>query len=156
MAGPELVPAQEEHRTALRRLLQLYLHDMSPFVGADVDDHGEYGYRYLDHYWTAPDRHPFLIRVDGSWAGFALVRACPHWDMAEFFVMRKYRRRGIGRAAARLVFAVFPGPWEVRQLEANEEAKGFWRAAIPYPFEEEATDEGVKAALPGPPGAVIC
>jgi predicted acetyltransferase len=125
VAGPELVPVQEEHRSVLRRLLQLYLHDMSAFDGTDVDDHGEYAYRYLDHYWTEPDRHAFLIRVDGSWAGFALVRACPHWDMAEFFVMRKYRRQGVGQASARLVFGAFRGPWEVRQLDGNDGAKRF-------------------------------
>jgi len=135
---------KEEDRSVLRRLLQLYLHDLSEFIDTDVDPHGEFPYRYLDHYWTEPDRHAFLIRVDGEWAGFALVRACPHWDMAEFFVMRKYRREGVGREAARLVFAAFPGTWEVRQREANTGATRFWRAAIPYEFEEVATEEGVK------------
>ena len=42
----------------------------------------------------------------------------PH-DMAEFFVMRKYRRHGIGIVAARELFARFPGDWQVRQLTAN-------------------------------------
>jgi predicted acetyltransferase len=60
--------------------------------------------------------------------------------MAEFFVMRKYRRAGIGTQSARLVFARFPGSWEVRQVEANVTASEFWRSVIPVPFQEEVRD----------------
>ena len=42
---------------------------------------GDYGYRYLDHYWADPGRHPFLFQVDHNWAGFALVREIPPYDM---------------------------------------------------------------------------
>jgi Predicted acetyltransferase len=62
--------------------------------------------------------------------------------MAEFFVMRKYRRGGVGGKAARAVFARFPGEWQVRQLAANGAAVAFWRAAIPVPFSEDTNDEG--------------
>jgi predicted acetyltransferase len=34
--------------------------------------------------------------------------------MSEFFVLRKYRRQGIGRTAAVELFERFPGPWRVR------------------------------------------
>lgn len=139
----DVVPVRAADRSVVRRLLQLYLHDCSEVVAADVDEHGEFAYPYLDHYWTEPDRHPFLIRTDGQWAGFALVRACPHWDMAEFFVLRRYRRLGIGQAAARAVLALFPGHWEVRQVRANPDASAFWRAVIPYDFAERETTEGV-------------
>ena len=47
-------------------------------------------------------------------------------DVAEFFVLRKYRRIGVGRRAARLLFDQFPGQWEVRQLPANTAATAFW------------------------------
>ncbi|WP_248061006.1 GNAT family N-acetyltransferase [Paenibacillus silvae] len=56
-------------------------------------------YKYLDHYWTEDGRYPFLIKVDDKLVGFALVRdigknesdQTVYW-MAEFFVMKKYRR----------------------------------------------------------------
>ncbi len=115
----ELVPAREPDRAVLRRILALYSYDISELNGADVDQHGEFGYRYLDHYWTENDRAAFLLRVDGHWAGFALVRRTAQFDMAEFFVMRKYRRRGIGRKAAIDLFQRFPGPWQVRQQQTN-------------------------------------
>jgi predicted acetyltransferase len=109
-------------------------------MGWDVDEHGVFGYQYLDHYWTEPDRHPFFIRADGYLAGFALVRAGSPHDMAEFFVMRKYRRGGIGISAARMVFERFPGEWQVRQLAANAGGTAFWRTAIPVPFDEEVCE----------------
>ncbi len=134
MARIEIVPPTVELKPVLARLLELYAHDFSPYSGADVDDQGIYGYEYLDAYWTEPERHPFLLRVEGKWAGFALVRAGDPTDMAEFFVMRKYRRSGVGSDFARAVFARFPGRWQVREMRANEPAIAFWARAIPVPF----------------------
>jgi predicted acetyltransferase len=138
----EVVEAAIVEKPILSRLLELYQHDFSEYVDADVDAHGLYGYQYLDHYWTEPDRHPFLFRADGRWAGFALVRAGTPHDMAEFFVMRKYRRGGIGKEAARTLFARFPGDWQVRQERGNGAATLFWRKAIPVAFEEGTTESG--------------
>jgi predicted acetyltransferase len=137
----ELLRASVRDKAVLRRLLQLYHYDLSEWTGEDVDEHGEFPHRYLDHYWTDPDSHPFLIRLANECAGFALVRTDGVNDMAEFFVMRKYRRTGIGREAARRVFAMFPGPWQVRQLHGNDAAIAFWRAVVPSDYEETTVDE---------------
>jgi predicted acetyltransferase len=132
----EVVDARESERAVLRRLLELYRYDFSEFDGAEVDDHGEFGYRYLDHYWTDPARHPYLFRCNATWAGFALVRSGDPHDMAEFFVMRNHRRSGLGRDAAHEVLRRFPGRWTVRQQLTNPAAIAFWRVAIPYAFVE--------------------
>lgn len=137
-----VAPAQERDRDTLRQLIELYAYDFSEFNGAELDDDGRFGYRYFDAYWTEPQRHPFLFRVDGHLAGFALVRAGDPHDMAEFFVMRKYRRSGVGVDAARSVFAHFPGAWQTRQQFANAGATKFWRRAIPLAFDESNNDEG--------------
>src|SRR5215216_2568053 len=129
----EVEPVSYSDKDVLGRLIEFYVYDYSEYMGWDVDAHGVFGYRYLDHYWTDADRHPFFIRVDGRLAGFALVRSGRPHDMAEFFVMRKYRRAGVGTEAARLVLGRFPGSWEVRQLEANVAGSNFWRSAIPVP-----------------------
>ena len=138
----ELVEARGDDKPVVRRLLALYLHDFSEVTGADVDGRGRFGYPYLDLYWAEPERHPFLFRTAGHWAGFAFVRAGAPHDMAEFFVMRKYRRRGLGITAAHQLFARFPGEWQVRQMTANAGASAFWRRAIPYTFTEERTENG--------------
>lgn len=129
-----LEPVAYTHKPVLRRMLELYFYDFTEFTGDNLDEHGEFGYRYLDHYW-APDpgeqRFPFFIRVEGKLAGFALVRRRGgRCSMAEFFVMRRYRRSGIGAQAARDLFARFPGQWKVAQIASNVPAQTFWRAVI--------------------------
>lgn len=132
----ELQPVSIDDKPVLRNLLELYRHDFSEFDGRDLGEHGLYGYTYLDHYWTEPGRHPFFIRVDTRLAGFALVRILSHGDisethMSEFFIVRKYRRKGVGEAAARLLFDRFPDHrWSVDQADCNIPAQQFWRGVI--------------------------
>jgi predicted acetyltransferase len=121
----------------LRQLLELYNYDFSEYDGADVNEHGLYGYKYLDHYWTEPDRQPFFIVVDGQLAGLVLVgsfcyvlREPGARSIAEFFVMRKYRRKGVGRIAATRAFELFPGSWEVLQHGGNAPSYVFWEEVI--------------------------
>ncbi len=138
----EVVDAGITDKPVVRQLLELYQYDFSEFVLGDVDEHGFYGYQYLDHYWTDDNRCPLLFKVDGRWAGCALVRTGEPHDMAEFFVMRRYRRSGIGIQAARAVFARFPGAWQVRQMAGNPASTMFWKQAIPVPFEDGTHETG--------------
>lgn len=96
---------------------------------------GRYGYRYLDHYWRQRGRFPYLIEVNGNWAGFALVNKPsplpgPDWAMAEFFVLARYRRRHVGEQAARWLFDKHRGTWHVAELAENRDAQAFWRRVI--------------------------
>jgi predicted acetyltransferase len=50
--------------------------------------------------------------------------------MAEFFVMKKYRRMGVGQKAAEDLFSMFPGTWRLGQMESNTPAQLFWRKII--------------------------
>ncbi|WP_456844326.1 GNAT family N-acetyltransferase [Cellulomonas sp. P5_C6] len=134
---------QESERGVVRRLMEFYAYDWSELDGRDVDAHGEFGYPWLDHYWTDEDRHAFLIRVEGKLAGFALVRLETRTEMAEFFILRRYRRGGVGTASAATLFHRFPGPWEVTQRLTNPAATAFWRTAIPVPFAETTADDRV-------------
>lgn len=131
----EIYPAPVEQKSVLRNLMELCSHDYSEYNGEDVDEHGLFGYPYLDHYWTEPDRFPFLVKVDGKWAGFVLVRRLaemetPTHSIAEFFVLRKYRRKGVGRITALYIFDQFPGQWLVGQEQDNHPAQVFWRRII--------------------------
>ena len=69
MEPVDVFEAALEDESVVRRLLELYQYDFSEFVDGDLDEHGTYGYQFLDNYWTEPERHPFLFRVDGRWAG---------------------------------------------------------------------------------------
>ena len=48
----------------------------------------------------------------------------------EFFVMKQYRRNGVGSFAAKAVFDKFKGKWEVCQMPKNLPARKFWKAVI--------------------------
>jgi predicted acetyltransferase len=133
--GLEILPAALDQKPVLAQLLELYSYDFSEFTGEDVDPGGRYGYDYLDRYWDEAGRFAYLFRLNGKWAGFALIRdieqdgVAVHW-MAEFFVMRKYRRMKVGWLAAQVIFDLHPGCWQVGQIAANLPAQAFWRQTI--------------------------
>jgi predicted acetyltransferase len=143
----ELNYASIDDKSVLRNLMELCQHDYSEYDGADVDEHGLFGYRYLDHYWTEAGRTAFLVIVAGKLAGFALVRTIEAQDkrlthtVAELFVMRKYRRQGIGRQVAWRLFDLFPGHWSIAQEEGNRPAQSFWRQVIAEYTQGAYTDE---------------
>jgi predicted acetyltransferase len=149
----EVVEASYEDKSVVAQLLELYQYDFTAYEDLDVDVHGRYGWRYLDFFWTEADRHPFLLRVDGKWAGLALVRSGRPHDMNEFFVMRKYRGDGIGTAFARDLFRRFPGDWQVRQVRANEPAIAFWHRAIPVAFTDGEWEKGPSQLFTIPHGS---
>ena len=133
----EFVPAAPEQESILANLLELYAHDFSEFHSLELGANGRFGYLPLPLYWSEPGRYPFLIKVDGRWAGLVLVKRgfeAPHhetvWDMAEFFIVRAYRRRGIGMKVAHEVWRKFPGRWQVRVMQSNRTALQFWQRAI--------------------------
>ena len=135
--GVEVIPAPPEQEPVLANMLELYAHDFSEFFDLRLGADGRFGYERLPLYWTEPGRHPFLIKAGGRLAGFVLVRRgsgvsgdADVWDVAEFFVIRGLRGRGVGAEAAHEVWRRFPGRWEVRVMGRNRKAKGFWARAI--------------------------
>ncbi len=135
----QVIEASRDQQPILERLMQLYLYEFSAIDGFDVGGNGLFEYQAgaLDCYWTDADRSPFFIYVDDQLAGFVLVNAYTVLDenkggksIAEFFVMGRYRRQGVGKQAAFYLFDMFRGKWEVRQIKKNEAGQMFWRNII--------------------------
>ena len=133
----EVISATAEQQPVLANLLELYAHDFSEFHQVALNDDGRFGYADLPRYWSDPGRYPFLVKVDGQLAGFVLVKRGSElsgsptvWDMAEFFVVRGHRRRGVGTKVAHDIWRRFPGRWEVRVMESNRAAHHFWDRAM--------------------------
>ncbi|WP_309118148.1 GNAT family N-acetyltransferase [Paenibacillus sp.] len=136
----ELLKVSFEKKAILRNLMELYQYDMSQFeddCDNDVNEYGLYDYKYLDHYWTEEGRYPFFVIVSEKLAGFVLIREItvaddtePKFSIAEFFIMKKYQRKGIGKAVANELFAMFKGKWSVAWLKKNLPAKAFWTRTI--------------------------
>jgi predicted acetyltransferase len=147
----ELIEAGPEHQHALENLLELYIHDFSEFVSVDVRQDGRFGYPDLPLYWREPRRKPFLARIEGKLAGFALVKRGPGlfddsevWDMAEFFVLRRYRRRGVGAELAEGIWRLYPGKWQIRVRSNNLPARNFWESVIARFTNSPATSQTFK------------
>lgn len=153
----EILQPTIEQRNILRNLMELYQYDFSTFEFEDVNEEGLYGYKHLDNYWTIPGHFPFLIKVDGKFAGFALVREIAtlvsnspsYFKISEFFIMKKYRKEGIGKKFAFYLFNLFSGAWEVAELENNLTAQRFWRNVISE-YTDSNYSEVQKDDWPGP------
>lgn len=159
MPEVEISVASLEEKGTLANLLQLYIHDFSEFWSAraegELRDDGRFDdYSPLDSYWREPSRVPLLLRREGRLIGFALINGVSYIgrpverNMAEFFIARKHRRSGTGTAAARGLFNLYPGAWEVAVARRNVGALAFWRGAIgghPRVAEVEALDVATQA-----------
>lgn len=126
--------AETKDRLPIRNMMELYSHDLSEYWDCDLDDHGQYGY-LLDKYWTEETHKAFVFTVEGRYVGFALVNNAVNrpenelW-MAQFFVLRKYRRRGVATTAATAIFNRIRGKWEIGQIPKNRPAQAFWRRMV--------------------------
>lgn len=135
-----LRPATPADRPVIANLIQLYLYDMTEFMPFPVGPDGRFEYGFLERFW----RHPYLIFSGDEIAGFALVvdecpltGRAPCWFMAEFFVLKAHRRKGLGQAALDLALKAHPGDWHIAVPHANSAAQSFWGRAL--------------ASLAGPP-----
>lgn len=138
-----VVPVELADKEIVRQLLEFNAYEFARLRDdAELNEDGRFGYSWLDDYWTEPERHPFLIRVDTRIGGLALVRGTDPYSVAEFLVMPQYRRRGVGSVAARQLFDLFGGEWSVHQVPGNVEAVAFWRRAIPVAFSEACNEDG--------------
>jgi predicted acetyltransferase len=123
--------------SVLANLLELYCHELSVYFPIRIGVDGRFGYPPLPSYFSEPSRFAYFIRVAGELAGFALAtQGSPatvdpgDWDVAEFFVLRSFRGRGIGERAAAVVWNQTRGHWVVRVASRNTPALAFWRRAI--------------------------
>ena len=133
----DLVPVKEKEKYILANLLEFYQYEFSEFDGFQLDETGKFGYKYLDNYWQEKERFPFFIKVNDKLGGFVLVNNYTYASkdkqtktIAEFFVLKKYRRQGVGKQAAILIFNMYPGRWELRETNQNKQAQKFWRNVI--------------------------
>jgi predicted acetyltransferase len=139
-----LKKAELSDKNTLGNLLQFYMYDFSEFLAFDLNDKGLYNEYILDDYFINPEKSGFLVLVDNKLAGFVLVSADTILDqnqggkcIKEFFVTRKYRRKGVGRIVAGMTWDLYTGKWEMKVELTNKPAQKFWEAAIrDYPNKE--------------------
>lgn len=130
-----------EDRRWIERAYREYLDDLAAggtgvFPALDVTGAGPED--LLGGWFRDEKSTPFVILRGGEPGGFAMVQrtsAAPQgpqaaYRLAEFFICQPYRRRGLGREAAELIFSRFDGQWLVTESASNREAIAFWRNVI--------------------------
>ncbi len=110
----------------VKNLLNHYLHDMAEWFKFDSDEDGFYAYDE-----DLESNIVFIAHHGAFPAGLALVRKVDdQFDMHEFFVLRRYRRMGTGRAFCDQIWEQLPGQWQVRVFAENKPAVPFWKEVI--------------------------
>ncbi len=134
----QIIKASLEQAPVIAQLYELYTYEMTDLVDFDINDNGFYGNDELPLYWSEPSgRHPYLIFVGKKLAGFVLIQwgspiaaNSDVWDVSEFFIMRKFRKKGIGQFVAHQIWNKFNGTWQVRVWDNNKTAHVFWETTI--------------------------
>lgn len=127
-------------REWLANVYPFYLHDLSEFDEHyyTLNERGLWEPDYLPSWLEEGLDHPLIITESGVRVGFALVNEAPsphlmpgiRFMVSEFFVLRRFRRSGIGKRAALALFNRFQGRWQLSVLPRNRPAICFWRVVI--------------------------
>jgi predicted acetyltransferase len=133
--NPVLIPALRKDYLTIQRMFLFYVYDMGRSCGFnpgwkcpidldfEVDD--------LSPYFKEATRKAFLIQVENTVAGFALLHQTGDvWHVDEFFVHGKFQQQGIGKKIAHQLWEQYPACWELSVIPENKSALFFWRDAI--------------------------
>jgi predicted acetyltransferase len=144
-------------RAWLSNVYPFYLHDLSEYDEGyyRLTDDGQWEPDHLPSWLVDDTDYPFIVRTPHGRAGFALVNTAPSphivrgadYRVSEFFVLRAFRRDGVGRRAAFALFDRFSGVWDIRELPRNRPAIAFWRTIITQyadRYEETSTSEDIR------------
>ena len=128
---------KEDEKEISLNLMQRYTYELSFFEDETRNlkllDNGLYAVsRYTELYWKEEKRHPYILKCDGELAGFVLERFNENDtnEIAEFFILNKYRKLGAGTFMAKEMFKRYKGKWEIRTLLKNKRAQDFWRKVV--------------------------
>lgn len=132
----KLVPATMEDYEIIKNMAAYYSYDMSKYMDWPQEPDGTQavGIDYKK-YFGVQDTFPFLIKYKGELVGFAIVdkkvtQPNSDFNMAQFFILKKFQEKGVGKQVAFECFNQFQGTWEVYVMSGNEGAYRFWRSVI--------------------------
>lgn len=136
----EIIKVKEDDKDIIKNLFPLFIHDISEYDSdEDVDARGAFDIDFLEMYWRECDLIPLLIKVQERIAGFILLQTGKYappskedYYIGQFFILKGYRRKGIGKEAVRKLLNKFPGKYLVGQLPNNIPAIRFWKSAFSY------------------------
>jgi predicted acetyltransferase len=124
----------EIEKSILRNFYSLYLHELSNFTtNLDVGEDGVFHYEELDKFWDVDGLSPYFIKWDDEIIGFILLLERPFlkksndYGINDFFILNKYKGKGLAVQAARKILEEKPGQYFVMQVVENKRAVAFWK-----------------------------
>ena len=133
----ELIQTGPEQAELICNLYQFYAYESSDWEQEDVEQDGRF-YIHEEHLardWQEPQWSAHLLLVDGYIAGFLLIERSElpginALELADLFILKRYRRKGIGRALATQVLTSGETDWLVRFYDQDEASQAFWRSVL--------------------------
>ncbi|MTI68110.1 MAG: GNAT family N-acetyltransferase [Firmicutes bacterium] len=126
--------ADLREKDVIRNLYTLYLHDLSQFTDDnDIDENGVFIWDSEELYWEKNSLYPLIVKYKDKVIGFLLFSEPPYvkegcdYCIQEFFILRKYREKGLGREVINILFKKYKGRYSLLVLENNKKALKFWR-----------------------------
>lgn len=121
--------AQIDQKALAKKYLDEYLIELSQYdENIKFDDGNVPIYRWFDFYWNDKGRYPFLFYVDSEIAGISFVRELHEnvYEIAEFYVVPKFRGNGNALWFAGEIANKFDGEIEFSTRLSNPRAIRFW------------------------------
>lgn len=128
MSGMEIIPITAANEHIFEVFAQDYEAEFSAITKKEPDAEGRFA---LEASWQSPNRG-FYQFIKGKPVGFAIRGQTKEGrsDIAEFYILPCYRKKGFGKLLAFAIFDLFSGPWQVRQIPTASDAIAFWRATV--------------------------
>lgn len=133
----ELLPTTADQQALIANLLQFYAYESSDWEQEDIEVDGRFYIHepHLKLYWQEPDWSANLVLVDGFIAGFLLIErselpGVAALEFADLFILKKYRRLGIGQALVEQVIVAGGGNWVISFYEQDSQARQFWHTVL--------------------------
>lgn len=129
----ELERANIESKAKLENLMSIYLHDLSEFAAdLKINEDGKFEYDGLELYFKSEDLTPYFITYKGEVAGFVLFNTGKYvpkdidYVVHELFILKSFRKKGIGNAAIKILLDKYKGKYRIVQILTNKIAVNFW------------------------------
>ncbi len=136
-AAIELLLTGPEQAELVRNLYQFYAYESSDWEEEDVEVDGRFYIHepHFERYWQATEWAAYLVLVDGFIAGFVLVERSElpgmnALELADLFILKRYRRLGVGRAVARQLLCEGQNDWLVRCYAGDASGVAFCQAVL--------------------------
>ena len=133
-------------KEVLYRLLQYSLFEESLTDFNEMNDNALFEYKWFDKYFEENNREAYFVKekITNKLLGFVMINQyiktfSNGHSIAEFMIIPKYRRKGLGKKVAFMCFNKHKGNWEVSPSFGNKTAYLFWKNVI-----EEYTNNNYK------------